>query len=73
MKSKSRTKLRDAMTTTNKLKPILIRELLFISRIGNPEPKKLITKLIIYTMKIPPVAAATPNLKFSVALINPDL
>ena len=38
-----------------------------------PEPKKLIAILMRYKMAIPPVAATTPSLKFSVAWIRPDL
>ena len=34
-----------------------------------PVPKKLIIKSTIYIKNIPPVAANTPSLKFSVALI----
>jgi len=36
-------------------------------------PQKLIIQLIKYINAIPPVAAATSNLKFSVGLINPVL
>ena len=38
-----------------------------------PVPKKLIIKLIKYRTPIAPVAAKIPNLKFSVALIKPDM
>ena len=73
IKSKSNTKFKDAITTTNKLNPILNMEALLGFKIDIPLPKKLITKLIKYIIKIPPVAAHTPNLKFSVGLIKPVL
>ena len=40
IKSKSKTKFRDAITTTNKLIPILNKELLVGSKKENPAPKK---------------------------------
>ena len=44
MKSKSKTKFNDAMTTMKRLKPMLSIELLLGLSIDNPEPKKLIMK-----------------------------
>ena len=38
---------------------------------GIDTPKNPITKEMRYTKKIPPVAAASPSLKFSVARISP--
>ena len=46
------------------------REKLF--KIDIPDPNILIIQLIKYITAIPPVAANTPSLKFSVALISPD-
>ena len=73
IKSKSNTKFSEAIITTTKLNPILISEPLVGFITENPAPKKLATNENKYTNAIPPVAANTPNLKFSVALINPDL
>ena len=74
MKSKSRTKFREAITTTNKLNPILINELLVISMMGIwPIPNMLINMLTTYKIPMPKVAATTPSLKFSVTLISLDL
>ena len=42
-------------------------------RIDMPEPNILMIKLIKYMIAIPPVAAHTPSLKFSVGFISPDL
>ena len=72
IKSKSNTRFNDAITMTTKLNPILIIEELLILITPIPDPKIPITKLIKYTMAIPPVAAATPNLKFSLGFINPE-
>ena len=71
IKSKSSTRFKAAITTTPKLKSIPI--LLLPDMIPISEPKKPITKLIKYKIAIPPVAATTPNLKFSVAFIRPDI
>ena len=71
MKSKSRTRFKAAITTTKPLKSIPM--LLLLEIIPMPDPKKLMIKLIRYRMAMPPVAAAIPNLKFSVAAIKPDL
>ena len=73
IKSKSKTKFKEAITTTNKLNPILNKELLLILKIGKAEPNILATNPITYTISIPPVAAATPSLKFSVGFISRDL
>ena len=71
IKSKSRTKLSAAMTTTAPLKRIPM--VLLLEIIPIPDPKKLIMKLIKYSSAIPPVAATMPSLKFSVAFIRPDM
>ena len=63
----------DAIKITKTLKPILYIEELFKSINGIPDPKKPIIILIPYNNAIPPVAAPTPNLKFSVGLIRPNL
>ena len=73
MKSKSKTKFKEAITTTNKLIPILSMEALLGFMIDIPLPKKLIIKLMRYIINIPPVAANIPSLKFSVGLITPVL
>ena len=49
--------------------PILNKDEFIGFIIGNPDPKKLIMKLIRYKTPIPAVAANTPNLKFSVGAI----
>ena len=76
------------MDFTKKIENISVKEVDFLQEIiqinkipklellcinGILIPKKPKMKLIRYTKKIPPVAAAIPNLKFSVGLINPDL
>ena len=61
------------MSTTNKLIPILKREVLLGLRKDIPAPNILIIQLIKYIIAIPPVAANTPSLKFSVGFINPIL
>ena len=73
MKSKSRTKFNEAIMTTKTLKPMLNKEVFAVFIIDNPEPKILMIKLMRYIKAIPPVAATTPNLKFSVGFISPDL
>ena len=70
IKSKSNTRFSEAIITTTKLNPILISEPLVGFITENPAPKKLATNENKYTIAIPPVAANTPNLKFSVALNN---
>ena len=70
MKSKSRTRFKAAITTTPNENNIPKLELLWINGICTPNNPRI--KLIIYTKKIPPVAAAIPSLKFSVGLISPD-
>ena len=69
IKSKSITKLSEAITTTPRLNRILKVEELLVFKTEIPVPKKLIIKSTIYIKKIPPVAANTPSLKFSVAFI----
>ena len=71
IKSKSRTKFKAAIITIKPLKRIPI--VLELCIMLNPDPKNPKTIFIKYIIAIPPVAAATPNLKFSVALINPDI
>ena len=52
---------------------MLNKEVFAVFIIDNPEPKILMIKLMRYIKAIPPVAATTPNLKFSVGVISPDL
>ena len=73
IKSKSKTRFNEAIITTNMLKPMLNMEELPGFIIDIPLPKKLMIKLMSYIIAIPPVAATTPNLKFSVGFISPDL
>ena len=73
IKSKSNTRFKDAITTTNKLIPMLNKDVLLGLRIDIPDPNILMMKLTKYMIAIPPVAATTPSLKFSVGFISPVL
>ena len=52
---------------------MLVIEPLVGSKIENWNPKKLPINATIKNKNIPPIAAKSPSLKFSVALIIPDL
>ncbi|MNT28686.1 hypothetical protein D3C72_1643910 [compost metagenome] len=69
MKSKSSTRFSAATTTTNRLNAMPIQPPWWI--IGTLMLKKLSTNEARYSSAIPPVAATTPSLKFSVTLIRP--
>ena len=71
IKSKSNTRLKEAIATMPNEIPILIGE--FEVKKLRVDPKKLITKLIRYKIIIPPIAAPSINLKFSVGSIKPLL
>ena len=73
MKSKSKTRFNEAIITTNKLNPMLNIDALVGLRNEKLIPKKLAIIAKTMNKKIPPVAATTPSLKFSVAFIRPDL
>ena len=73
MKSKSKTKDSEAKQTMPRDRPMLINEPLVGERRLMPLPKKLMIKLTMYRIKIPPIPAAIISLKFSVGLINPLL
>ncbi len=69
MKSKSSTRFSAATATTNRLKAMPSRLASWIT--GTLMLKKLSTKEARYTSAMPPVAANTPILNFSVTLITP--
>ena len=70
MKSKSSTRFSAAITTTKPEKAMPIRPLSWMKPIP-PKPNARMPMLIRYSRAMPPVAATTPSLKFSVALIRP--
>ena len=71
IKSKSSTKLSEAIATTNKLNPIPMIPFEWMNPI--PDPNILMTMLTKYSKQMPMVAETTISLKFSVGLTIPVL
>ena len=72
MKSKSSTRFNAAITTTKALKAMpIVPDSWMKPNPSNPSIRS--TMFTRYSRKMPPVAATTPSLKFSVALIRPLL
>ncbi len=72
MKSKSSTRFSAAITTTKALKAMPIQLASWMKPMPS-RPNNRMPMFTRYSRKMPPVAATTPSLKFSVALIRPLL